>query len=199
MFGAFHPGPDDSTPPGTGTLVLIGPREPGFWPHFTASPEYRDALPDPLDRWSKRVIGAVAQDWAGRALFPSDGPPWPPFIAWALRSGRTWQSPVGLLVHDRAGLFVSYRGALALPGRLDLPATPPRPCDSCADQPCRTACPVDALGETYDIPACHAFLDQPQGRACLETGCAARRACPISQSYGRMAEQSAFHMASFHP
>ncbi|NHX27468.1 ferredoxin, partial [Escherichia coli] len=82
MFGAFHPNADDNAPGGCATLILIGPREPGFWPRFSASPEYADGTADPLDRWSKRMIGAVAAETGGRAIFPSDGPPWPPFIDW---------------------------------------------------------------------------------------------------------------------
>jgi hypothetical protein len=68
----------------------------------------------------------MACDLGAKALFPFTGPPWHPFIAWARRSGRAWESPVGFLVHDRAGLMVSYRGALALSHRIDLPATPGR-------------------------------------------------------------------------
>ncbi len=39
--GAFHPEPGDAAPDGTGTLVLLGPDEPSFWPVFTAAPEYQ--------------------------------------------------------------------------------------------------------------------------------------------------------------
>lgn len=200
VFGAFHPDAEDDVPPGTGTLVLLGPKEPGFWQGFAASPEYGDGAPDPMDRWSARVIAALARDMGATALFPFGGPPWRPFIRWAQRSGRAWPSPVGLLVHDRAGLMVSYRGALALPARLALPAPTPNPCATCATRPCLTACPVDALAATgYDVPVCKAYLDTPQGTQCRDRGCAVRRACPISQGYGRRTRQSAFHMRSFHP
>ncbi|NKX45375.1 ferredoxin [Roseicyclus persicicus] len=200
VFGGVHPGPDDGAPEGCATLLLLGPDEPGFWAHVTAEPEFADGRPDPLDRWSRRVIGRLACDLGAKALFPFGGPPWRPFLAWATRSGRAWVSPVGLLVHDRAGLMVSYRGALALRGRLDLPAPPPAPpCDGCA-RPCVTACPVGALTPAgYDVGACHAFLDTGAGRECLDRGCRARRACPVSAGYGRRTEQSAFHMRSFHP
>jgi epoxyqueuosine reductase len=53
----------------------------------------------------------MACDLGAKALFPFGGPPWHPFIAWAKRSGRAWESPVGFLVHDQAGLMVSYRAA----------------------------------------------------------------------------------------
>ena len=106
-LGAFHPGPDDGAPEGCATLVLLGPDGPDFWPRFRASPEYGDRAADPLNRWSERVIAALATAFGAQPLFPFGGPPWQPFTLWARRTGETWDSPVGLLVHARAGLFVS--------------------------------------------------------------------------------------------
>lgn len=182
-----------------GSILLLGPREPGFWPAFTASPEFHDGRADPLDRWSKRVIGGLAFAWGGDAAFPSDGPPYPPFISWALATGRVWVSPVGLLVHDAQGLWLSFRGAVRVPERVaETPGNPP--CSTCAAQPCRSACPVGALSpNAYDTAACHGFLDTPAGADCLARGCAARRACPVGATYGRTEAQSAFHMKAFHP
>ena len=199
VAGAFHPGPDDGLPEGTGTLILLAPREPGFWVHVTAQPEWADGSPDPIDRWSRRAVGRLACTLGGKAQFPFTGPPWKPFYTWALRSGRAWPSPVQLLVHDRMGLFASYRGAVVLPDRLDLPETGPSPCDACADRPCLSACPAGALAATgYDVAACHGFLDTVAGGDCLSQGCAVRRACPVSRAYGRLPGQSAYHMGLFH-
>lgn len=94
--------------------------------------------------------------------------------------------------------MVSFRGALALKEAVEVPPAAPRPCDACA-APCLTTCPVGALtGAGYDLPACHAFLDQPEGRDCMTGGCLVRRACPLSQSYARLPEQSGYHMRQFH-
>ena len=189
---------EDGLDPAYRSLVLLGPDEPGFWPLFTASAEYADGAADPLDRWSARVIGGIAEAAGGQALFPFGGPPYHPFIGWALRSGRAWQSPVGLLVHETAGLFVSFRGAIALPD--PAPDAPGRgsPCDHCAAQPCRTACPVDAFGGgAYDVPACKAHLARGAGAPC-RGGCLVRRACPVGAGQ-RPALQSAFHMEAFAP
>ena len=198
ILGGFHPSGDPNLPADCKTLLMLGPKEPQFWPAFQTSPEWRDGRPDPMDRWSTRVIGSWANDIQATPLFPFGGPPFLPFFTWATKTGRVHQSPVMLLVHDTAGLFVSFRGALALPYHLDLPERPAKPCDTCIEKPCLTACPVDALdGAGYDVPRCKDFLATPQGADCMSQGCAARRICPVSASFPRVDAQSAFHMAAF--
>ncbi len=177
------------------TIVLLSPAEPGFWAHVRAQPEFADGAPDPLDRWSARVIGALAAAAGGRAAFPFGGPPHAPFYAWALRSGQFFAAPMRLLVHPEMGLWASLRGAVVLPARRDLPLPAKPPCTGCA-APCLRACPAGAMSaQGYDVPACHAALG---GTDCLSQGCAARRACPISRGYGRLPQQSAWHMRHFH-
>lgn len=198
VLGGFAATPDDGLPEGTRTLLLLGPAEPGFWPHLTAQPEWLDGRPDPVDRWSRRVIGRIACDLGGKALFPFGGPPYHPFYRWALKTGRIWDSPVRLLVSADQGMWVSFRGALALKDDVPFPAPTTRPCEDCA-RPCLTACPAGALtGAGYDVPACHAFLDTGNGEGCMTGGCHVRRACPVSQGYARLPEQSAYHMRRFH-
>ncbi|KIN62222.1 Ferredoxin [Sulfitobacter noctilucicola] len=198
ILGAFHPTLQDNAPEGCKTLVMLGPDEPAFWPAFKKSPEMQDGRPDPMDRWSTRVIGDWAQEIGATALYPFGGEPFLPFYTWALRTGRIHSSPVHLLVHDHAGLFVSFRGALALAEHLDLPPAPPKPCLACADQPCKNACLAGALTPAgYDVPKCQAFLATDAGAVNTRLGCNVRRACPVSQSYGRIPAQSAYHMRQF--
>ncbi len=192
IMGGVHE--DDST------IILLGP-SPDFWPLLKQSAEWLDGTRDPVDRWSRRVIGDLADALDARPLFPFGGPPYLPFLRWAMDSGRAWQSPAGMLVHDVAGLMVSYRGALRFSQKLALPPVGRSPCETCADQPCMTACPVDALSaaQGYDVAACHGFLDTDAGDDCLTQGCKARRACPVSKSFARDPAQSEFHMRYFHP
>jgi len=198
IVGAFHPGADDLPPVGCQTLVLLGPDEPGFWQRIKDSPEF--GRPNPVDHWSERVIGELAASLSANAVFPFGGPPYEPFVRWALKTGRIWSSPVSLMVHDRMGLMLSMRGALAFGSRIALPDTVAvNPCETCADKPCQTACPVTALGpQGYDTAACHAYLEDDGRSSCLFAGCLVRRSCPVSQNYGRLAEQSAHHMRAFH-
>lgn len=194
ILGGFHPDADE----GLGrTVLMVGPG-PDFWHHFAQSPEYRDGAPDPLDRWSVRVLERIAQVSGACALFPFGGPPHHPFQAWAERTGRAWHSPVSLLVHADQGLWVSYRGALLFDVKLDLPEPAERPCDTCDTTPCLTACPVSALtGAGYDVPVCKTFLNGPDGTDCMTRGCAVRLACPVSREFPRNPRQSAFHMTAF--
>ncbi|MDN5787286.1 ferredoxin [Pseudorhodobacter sp.] len=199
VMGGFACDDDPALPSGTQTLLLLGPAEPGFWSRLIGAPEWRDRQPDPIDRWSRRIICQIAYDFSAEALFPFGGPPWYPFHQWAIRSGQAWDSPVRLLVHAKMGLFASYRGALALQERVSLPTPPASPCEACATKPCLTACPVSALTkEGYDLPKCDGFLDTSEGQDCMNNGCAVRRACPLSQAYARLPEQSAYHMRQFH-
>ncbi|NIZ14818.1 ferredoxin [Phaeobacter sp. HF9A] len=201
IYGALHP---PRTPvPGAdrGTLVLIG-TDSGFWAALNAAPEGLDNQPDPVDRFSTRVIGTLAADMGAEVRYPFGGPPYQPFIAWGLASGRAFTSPSQMLVHDAVGLLISYRGALLFDDVFDIPA-PPRaesPCNSCPARPCLSACPAHALvdGGPYNLSACHDHLDTPQGAECMASGCIARRACPLSAAFGRPRAQTAHHMRYFH-
>jgi hypothetical protein len=198
VLGGLHPGPGDGAPAGTGTLLLLGPDGPRWESVFSASPEAGDNLPDPIDRWSRRTIGALARGLGGEAVFPFDGPPWPPVFAWALATGRAFASPVGMLVHAEAGLWVSVRGVLALPGRFPLPPAAANPCITCAGRPCLTACPAGAFaGGRYDVPACTAHLAGAGRTTCLAAGCLVRQACPAGRAFTPLPVQAARHMEAF--
>jgi hypothetical protein len=174
LRGGFHPSPEDEVPPLpggrlAGTLLLLGWTGPIQWPHFAASPEHADGRPDPLDRWSRRVIGGLAEEFGGHALFPFGGPPHLPFQRWAMQAEPVHPSPLLVLIHPDWGLWHAWRGALAFAERLPLPPPNgrPSPCAACAGRPCLG--PAD-----FDV---------------------ARRACPIGTPYGDV--QAAFHIAAF--
>lgn len=177
-----------------GTLVMIGPDEPTFWDHFTQSTEYTDGAPDPLDRWSARILPPIARTLDGAAYFPFGGAPYHPFYTWAINTGRFFKSPIGFLVHDTRGLFASFRGAVLLP--INVPAAQGQsPCIACA-APCKTACPVGAFDSGYDVTACKTHINSKAGIDCIAQGCRARRACPVHQG-NRPPEQATHHMKAF--
>jgi hypothetical protein len=182
------------------TIVLAGMTGREGWSAFAASSEARDGACHPLDRWSRRVIEALAGELGATAFFPFGGPPFWPFQQWARRAEPVHPSPIGVLIHPRYGLWHSYRGALGFHEALDFPAAAavPSPCETCAGRWCLGACPVGALSPgAYNVAACAGHLKTAAGADCMEEGCRARRACPVGaeQAYGP--EQASFTMRAF--
>ena len=64
VMGSLHESGD--------TLILIGAGK-SMWLAFKNSAEYNDNAPDPLDRWSKRVLGSLCASRSATAIFPSVG------------------------------------------------------------------------------------------------------------------------------
>lgn len=203
--GAFHPEPaelDRSLCSGrAGTIVLLGFTGSLQWAHFARSPEAQDGLPHPLDRWSHRVIGSLAREFDADDIYPSGTALAPlPFQRMALRSEPVHQSPIGLLIHGRWGLWHAYRGALVLPLAIELPPPAPstHPCASCATKPCLSGCPVGAFRPgAFDLDACVNHVLSDAGRECRERGCLARRACPVGAEFRYGEQQMQFHMRAF--
>jgi hypothetical protein len=197
--GGFHPEPADAVPAGAATVVLVGNAGPAMWIAFAAAPEAQ-AADHPLDRWTKRVVGAVATQFRATAVFPSDGPPYPPFQRWAQRAEPVAPSPLGILLHPVYGLWHAYRAALLFAERMALPPKPTadHACDRCATRPCLSTCPVSAFGDAgYDVPACVAHIGTVTGAACIDGGCQARHACPVGTDYAYATAQAAHHMRAF--
>jgi hypothetical protein len=181
-------------------IVMIGVVGAKGWPAFAQSPEQSDGRAQPLDRWSRRIIGALAAACGARALFPFQGPPYWPFQRWARRAEPLHSSPLGMLIHPDYGLWHSYRGALGFAELSSPPVAAPRasPCETCRERPCLSACPVGAFtGEGYDVATCARHLSRDEGRACMDGGCLARRACPIGPGYAHGSAQARFHMQAF--
>lgn len=202
--GGFHPGPADAVPAladgrRARSLVLAGNAGPEMWRTFSAAPEFA-APANALDTWTTRVMGQVAADLGGEAFFPFGGPPYPPFVAWAKRAEPVAESPLGILIHPVYGLWHAYRGALAFAEAIDVPLreTAARPCDTCADKPCLSTCPVNAFTNPgYDVPACVGHVAAPAGADCLTQGCRARRACPVGAEFRYAPAQAQLHMRAF--
>ena len=67
-------------------LALVGNIGSSYWPVFSQSPEFLDGEADPLDRWSRRVAGAIAAELPIEPVYPFEGPPYYPFQQWAQRA-----------------------------------------------------------------------------------------------------------------
>ena len=197
--GGFAPVPDDGLSDTIRTVVLIGNAGPELWRAFFRSPEL-DQESDPLDVWSRRVIGSIAETLGAGAIYPFDGPPYFPFQRWAMRADTVWPSPVGPLIHPKFGLWHAYRGALLFSEPIDfcVDVNAASPCETCADKPCLNTCPVSTFTPGhYDVPACARHLKSAAGEDCMNGGCVARRACPVGRAYHYGADHARFHMDHF--
>ncbi|WP_420962813.1 hypothetical protein [Brucella sp. IR073] len=203
--GGFVFADGEDAPHATGSnpakcAVLVGHAGSSIWPHFSrwhANEGWGRA--DPLDDWSKQVLGEAARRLGARAVFPSDKP-WLPFQQWAKRAEGLKPSPLGLLIHPAYGLWHAYRGALLFDGAIDFPARgeSEHPCDQCMAKPCLAACPVEAFdGAGYAVERCRDYLVTEAGKTCRDGGCLARLACPVGREYAYTPAQQQFHMAAF--
>ena len=186
----------DPVPKEVQSITPLGPNEPNFWKIFKASKEFCDQEANPLDRRSRRIIDNIAAQNECAALYPFGEKPYKPFFSWALRSGTVWSSPVHLAVHKDRGLFVSFRGALAINEAKTDDYDFESPCTRCP-APCLSACPVDAFTEAgYDAIKCKDHINSLDSSNCKSLGCNTRRTCPVGGNL-REFEQSSFHMENF--
>ncbi|WP_292184870.1 4Fe-4S dicluster domain-containing protein [Mesorhizobium sp.] len=182
------------------SVLLVGQAGAAPWPHFLRWKESQSGtIANPLDAWSREVIGTVANDFGARAVSPSDRP-YLPFQQWAMRAEGLRPSPLGILMHPQYGLWHAYRGALLFEDEIALPE--PRDvihlCDACVDKPCLKSCPVDAYSaDGFAHKTCLAHVRGQNGAPCRTGGCFDRNACPYGTAYRYPPQVQAFHMAAF--
>ncbi len=182
------------------SVLLVGQAGDAPWAHFL---RWRETQPhgiaNPLDTWSRRVIGEVAAKFGARAVSPSDRP-WLPFQQWAMRAEGLKPSPLGILMHPEYGLWHAYRGALLfdVKTQIQTPQEVIHLCDLCPGKPCLKSCPVAAHSQDgFAYQACLDHVRGPSGEPCRTTGCLDRNACPYGTAYRYPADEQAFHMAAF--
>lgn len=196
--GGFTPDAGDDLGSDAACVVMVGNAGPAMWRNFAAAPQTGT---EPMNLWTRRVLGAIARRFGCAVVFPFEGPPWRPFQRWAMRAEAVFVSPVGMLIHPEYGLWHAYRGAFVfrepiadLPLREDTAS----PCETCDERPCLSTCPVDAFDAgSYDVPACRGHLLSSEGSDCMNSGCLARRACPVGRRYHYHDGQARFHMEAF--
>ncbi len=181
-------------------VLLVGQAGAAPWPHFLRwrKKKARD-MENPLDAWSREVIGEIAARFGARAVSPNDRP-FLPFQQWAMRAEGLKPSPLGILMHPQYGLWHAYRGALLFNHEIEA-RTPDKVnhlCDTCIGKPCMKSCPVDAYSPTgFAYQDCLAHVRGVAGEPCMSFGCFDRNACPYGTAYRYPSEVQAFHMAAF--
>ncbi|MER9582922.1 hypothetical protein [Mesorhizobium sp. M0276] len=182
------------------SVLLVGQAGAAPWPHFMRWREKQPrSIANPLDTWSREVIGAVAKTFGAWAVSPSDKP-YLPFQQWAMRAEGLKPSPLGILMHPQYGLWHAYRGALLFEDELPVRAAEAAPhlCDTCVEKPCLKSCPVAAYSpQGFAYQSCLAHVRGADGEPCRAGGCLDRNACPYATAYRYPAEVQVFHMAAF--
>ena len=184
--------------------ILIGNAGGAMWEVFSKSPEYLDCAPNPMNRWTERVIGEVTMRFGGEAVFPFQQPHWP-FQRLATAAAGLRPSPIGVLIHPDFGLWHAFRALIIFNEGHDFVRKINElvghseklihPCDSCVEKPCLSACPANAFdGDALDVELCFGHLDTRKEPDCMSIGCRARDACPVGKSHRYRPEQIQFHM-----
>jgi hypothetical protein len=177
-------------------VILVGNVGLDMFRRFATSRNEQTAS---LDDWTKAVVDPLAADLGARAVYPFDLPH-QPFLTWARLAGAGHVSQLGLNIHQQFGLWHAYRAALLFPVAFDLPrnSAGAHPCETCADKPCLSACPVSAFdGESYKVATCGTHILSDAGQDCMTGGCKARLACPVGRGYQYHPRQMQFHMRAF--
>lgn len=157
-----------------------------LWAPFVAALRRDAALEsseDPLDTYIERSIRtAIAESGLGaraRVWLASSGPPYVRVGAASVEAGLLHESPTGLLIHPRAGLWCALRALVTfdpdVAGDLSPRSDPQSPCTGC-DAPC-----VAARRAAGPLPEPGAIARRP------EPWIAIRDACPVGRGlrYGR--------------
>ena len=184
--------------------AIVGSGGPTFFARFTeGAPETADGAPNPLDRFTRRIVEAATAEVlaplgvAHAVYFPFDGAqPLIPFQRLGRAAGLGGPGPLGLQIHPTFGPWWAYRALVIVDHEL-----PARPAigDGCAgcDAPCVAACPASAVARAgFSVSACHArrLTAEP-----CRLSCAARIACVRGPAHRYTEAQLAFHMAASLP
>ena len=70
--GGFIPEPGDGLEPEASGVVMVGNAGSAMWQAFASA---REGAPDPMNRWTRRVLGCIARNLGAEALYPFDGGP----------------------------------------------------------------------------------------------------------------------------
>lgn len=177
-----------------GRLILTGHGGRRLWQQLQ---QVDMSHPDPVDNYSLRLTRQFIHDYLDDAdhliLYPGD-PYFIPLQQLGELAGWGRPSPLGQSIHPEFGVWFAHRTAFLI--NADLPVIRsekrPRPCDSCAEKPCLTTCPVEAVQPAhFDISTCADFRIQPQS-VCADR-CLARMACPVAPQHRYTLEQIQYH------
>lgn len=172
------------------SVLVLGCGGRSFGDAFERAPEAGSPPePDPIDRFTERVVEQAVGDLSRRGISARAVFYWQQrenqfadFVALGRACGLGSASRLGMLLHPVFGPWISLRAFVLSSDPLDpTPPLPgPGPCTGCP-APCATACPGAAVASQnsdagFDIDRCSRTTLSLE--AC-QTHCSARRACVI--------------------
>ena len=189
---------------GAQRALVVGSGGPTFFDRFEAAGvEAVDGAPNPLDRYTRRVVDAAVTSVLGSlgvghaVFFPFAGlSPLIPFQRLGRAAGVGPPGPLGLQIHPVYGPWWAYRALIVVDRALHTGPSLEDTCSGCP-APCVGACPGAAVSTAgFSIPACHA--ERLRAPAC-RLSCAARIACVRGPEHRYRDEELAFHMIASMP
>ena len=117
-------------------------------------------------------------------------------------AGAQYPSRLGIGIRPDCGTWFAVRAAVATTlhesheriVRELYPPLPPSdggPCHTCADAPCRGACPVRAIETTLNLDVC--IAQRLREHSPCEFRCGAREACPVGREFMYPRHQIEYH------
>ena len=215
VLGGFYLRPEEAAQftrsSGAVAGLVVSSHGRSMWQVFQKSSFYADQLPNPLDRWTKSVLEKLSLKTRTELALPFDRP-FPPIQEWTKRATGISNSPLGILMHPRYGLWFGLRGVFFFKVNVEnqdvnklihRQFNDNKPCDLCVEKPCLSGCPVSAFDESgLNVNTCFSHLAKTISSSfepdCLSNGCAAREACPVGNEYRYCSEQMHFHMKSYY-
>jgi epoxyqueuosine reductase len=174
-------------------LVLTGHGGKTLWSQLQQTDM---SIDDPVDSYSLNLTQQFIDRYLNGApsliIYPSETHIVPLGQLGEL-SGWSHPSPLGQGISSEYGIWFAYRTAFLTMANIPTIINPPTPspCDSCADKPCLSACPVSATGKTFEISLCTQHRLQPNS-PCADR-CLARMACPIAPQHHYTLLQIQYH------
>lgn len=160
-------------------LILIGHGGKTLWASLKASGINSE---DPIDDFSSEKLRQALAGQRHTLIYPAKDSVG--LQALGKLAGWHHTSPFMVGINQSWGSWYAYR-AVAL-SDTDFVPTPPlvsvSPCGTCQDQPCISACPVQAVSDSaFDLNKCVTYRKQATS-LCRET-CLARISCPVASEH----------------
>lgn len=200
-FAYATPPENTETKPGTGLFLALS-----LGTTFAEQTAYDSpAAQNPFDERAVALLEPLLAhlrifDARAQVVYPSNSSSIN-LMSWLTAARIQYPSLLGIGLRPDCGTFFAVRAAIEtrLPeeGRVWLAQRFPQlpsaasPCDTCEEQPCRSACPAAAVADPFNLERCisHRLIE---ASSCAHS-CSARLACPVGAGSRYSVAQTRYH------